>query len=146
MIHVDYSTIIPAPLSSIWSIVADFNGLPNWHPAATESYIETGKQNGEIGCIRNFALSDGSGRVRETLLAISQTDHSLTYDMLDAPLPFIDYVATMSFLPVTETNHTFARWVADFKAGDGRDDHWQAFVCDDVFAGGFKALEKAVTS
>lgn len=146
MIHVDYSTIIPAPIASVWSIVADFNGLPNWHPAASESYIEDGKHNGEVGCIRNFALSDGSGRVRETLLSISQIDHNLTYDMLDAPLPFIDYIATMSFQAITDRNETFARWVADFKAGDGRDDHWQAFVRDEVFAGGFKALEKAIRS
>lgn len=144
MIHVDVSTVIETPIAKVWAVVSDFNGLPKWHPAALDSRIEDGGHNGQIGCIRNFALSDGSGRVRETLLAMSAPDRWLTYDMLEAPLPFVDYVATMSFLPVTETGQTFARWTADFRAGDGRDAHWQAFVRDEVFAGGFKALEKAV--
>ena len=144
MIHVDVSTVIDAPIAKVWAVVSDFNGLPKWHPATLDSRIEDGGHNGQIGCIRNFALSDGSGRVRETLLAMSAPDHWLTYDMLEAPLPFVDYVATMSFLPITETGGTYARWVADFRAGDGRDTHWRDFVRDEVFAGGFKALQKAV--
>ena len=146
MIHVDVSTVIDAPITKIWPIISDFNSLPKWHPAALDSRIEDGGHNGQIGCIRNFALSDGSGRVRETLLAMSAIDHCLTYDMLEAPLPFLDYVATMSFLPVTETNATYARWTADFRAGDDRDAHWQKFVRDEVFAGGFRALTKFVTN
>ena len=144
MIDVTYSTIIAAPVEAVWTIVSDFNGLPRWHPAAKDSRIEDGKHNGEVGCIRNFALTDDSGRVRETLLAISQIDHSLTYDMLDAPLPFVGYVATMSFRAVTDRDATFASWHARFDVSDGRRDHWEAFVRDEVFGGGYAALATAV--
>ena len=73
MIRVCTTTVIKAPFAKVWDIASDFNGLPNWHPAADESHIEAGKANNEVGCIRNFSLKDGNGHVRETLLAYSLT-------------------------------------------------------------------------
>ena len=144
MIKVYSSTIIQVPVVDVWQRVRDFNGLPAWHPAATDSRIEAPHEAGVIGCVRNFALADGSGRVRETLLALSDPDRSLTYDMLPGgPLPFVDYVATMTFTPVTDRDHTFAEWSARFIADDGQAAHWQKFVAEDVFLGGFRALEES---
>ncbi len=145
MIRVYVSTVIDAPLSTVWKIVRDFNGLPSWHPAAGESRIEDGKANNEVGCVRNFALNDGTGNVRESLLALSDVNHEIVYDMLGGPLPFVDYVATMRFEPVTSDDTTFAVWTAEFTAADGDSEHWQKFVADDVFLGGFQALEQAAT-
>lgn len=142
MIRAYASTVIAVPAQDLWARVRDFNGLPQWHPAATDSHIEEGHANGTLGCVRNFALSDGSGRIRETLLAISDVDRSLTYNMLPGgPLPFVDYVSTIKLTPVTDTNQTFAAWTADFKAADGEDEKWKAFVANDVFLGGLRALE-----
>lgn len=143
MIDIHVSTVIAAPLDAVWRLASDFNGLPRWHPAATDSRIEEGAANNQIGCVRNFALADGSGRVRESLLALSAPEHDIVYDMLEAPLPFLDYVAHMHFEPITDGHLTFARWTARFRAGDGQSDHWRAFVADEVFLGGFKALEVA---
>lgn len=144
MINVFASTIIKIPAQQVWDKVKDFNGLPNWHPAATDSHIEENGSGGVTGIVRNFALTDGSGRIRETLLAISDVEKSLTYDMLaGGPLPFIDYVSTMRFWPITDRDETFATWTAQFNVGDEREDHWQNFVENDVFLGGFKALEES---
>jgi hypothetical protein len=139
------STIIEAPVHRVWEQASDFNGLPNWHPAACDSRIEDGASNGTVGCVRNFALTDGSGRIRETLLSISNPDRTLSYDMLPGgPLPFVDYVATMRFTPITDRNETFAEWWAEFSVNDGKQDHWQSFVASDVFLGGFRALEASI--
>ncbi|WP_298852873.1 SRPBCC family protein [uncultured Ruegeria sp.] len=144
MIKVFSSTIVDVPVDQVWERVKDFNGLPNWHPAATDSRIEDTHAPGAVGCIRNFALTDGSGRIRETLLAISEIERTLTYNMLPGgPLPFVDYVAVMQFAPITDRNQTFATWSAEFIAGDGQTDHWRNFVADDVFIGGFRALEQS---
>lgn len=144
MIKVFSSTIIDVPVDQVWEHVKDFNGLPSWHPAATDSKIEPTHTPGSVGCIRNFALTDGSGRIRETLLAISDSERSLTYNMLaGGPLPFEDYLAVMQFTPVTDRNQTFATSSAEFRAGDGQTDHWSKFVADDVFLGGFRALEES---
>jgi len=142
MIKVCSTVVINVPLADIWSKVKDFNGLPGWHPAAADSKIEDGHTNGEVGCVRNFELTDGSGRIRETLLAISEIDHSLTYNMLlGGPLPFVDYVSIMTFEAVTDKNQTFAKWTAEFSVSDDQEDHWEKFVANDVFLGGFQALE-----
>ncbi len=144
MIKAYSSTIIALPVNDVWERVSDFNGLPLWHPAATDSQIEPGSHNGVVGCVRNFALTDGSGRIRETLLSISASERSLTYDMLPGgPLPFVNYVAKMQFSDFSDRGHTFAQWWAEFEAGDGRTEHWHQFVEKDVFLGGFDALEKS---
>ena len=145
MIKVVTSTVINASLAKVWEIVSDFNGLPSWHPAAGESRIEDGKANNEIGCVRNFSLKDDSGRVRETLLALSSIEHEIVYDMIGGPLPFVDYISKMHFEEITDNGKTFARWSADFNVSDGQDGHWQKFVADDVFLGGFRALESVAS-
>lgn len=144
MLKVFSSTIIDVPVDRVWERVKDFNGLPNWHPAATDSSIEDTHAPGAVGCIRNFALADGSGRIRETLLAISDFERDLTYNMLPGgPLPFVDYIANMQFWPITDREQTFATWSAEFAVSDNQEDHWQKFVADDVFIGGFRALERS---
>ena len=90
------------------------------------------------------ALKDGSGHVRETLLSLSSINHEIIYDMIGGPLPFVDYVATMQFQPVTDKDTTFACWLAEFSVSDGESDYWEKFVANDVFLGGFRALEQAV--
>lgn len=147
MIRAYSSTILTVPVAQVWERVRNFNGLPDWHPAATDSHIEAGHGAGAVGCVRNFALTDGSGRIRETLLSISDPDRCLSYDMLPGgPLPFVDYISTMRFSEITDRGETFAQWWADFKADDGRDDHWHKFVEQEVFLGGFRALEASFSS
>ncbi len=31
------STILPAPVETVWSLIRDFNGLPSWVPAVADS-------------------------------------------------------------------------------------------------------------
>ncbi|WP_417273754.1 SRPBCC family protein [Celeribacter halophilus] len=142
MIKAYASTIIAVPVDKVWERVRNFNGLPDWHPAATDSRIEEGHNAGEVGCVRNFALNEGSARVRETLLSISNPERCLSYDMLpDGPLPFVNYVSTMKFSAITDRGETFAEWWAEFEAGDGDTERWHRFVEDEVFLGGFRSLE-----
>ena len=82
--------------------------------------------------------------MRETLLSLSAIKHEIIYNMIGGPLPFEDYVAAMRFHPITANNTTFASWSAEFSPADGQEDHWEKFVADDVFLGGFQALEQAL--
>jgi hypothetical protein len=34
--------------------------------------------------------------------------------ILESPLPFTDYIATIQLLPVTDTNQTYAQWRSEF--------------------------------
>ncbi len=42
MAKVYTSSVIDAPADQVWQAVRDFNGLPDWHPAISESRIEGG--------------------------------------------------------------------------------------------------------
>ena len=53
----------------------------------------------------------------------------------------VNYVATMKLSAITDRNETFAEWWAEFEAGDGQTDHRHRFVENDVFIGGYRALE-----
>jgi uncharacterized membrane protein len=34
------SSVINAPIDEVWARIRDFNALPDWHPAFTDSHIE----------------------------------------------------------------------------------------------------------
>ncbi|WP_205908988.1 SRPBCC family protein [Metarhizobium album] len=75
------SAVLDAPIETVWKMVRDFNGLPNWHPAIARSEIEDGLSGSDVGCIRSFYLTDGA-HVREQLLSLSDSDHALTYSFV----------------------------------------------------------------
>ena len=94
MTHIYVSAVIPAPVAKVWSIIRDFNGLPNWHPSIAKSHIEDGLSGAEVGCIRNFELHDG-GVIREKLLTLSDELHSCTYAIIESPMGVENYTATL---------------------------------------------------
>jgi uncharacterized protein YndB with AHSA1/START domain len=145
MIRAYRSAVINASVQKVWAAIRDFNGLPSWHPAIAKSEIEGGQTGAAIGCVRSFSMKDG-GDLREQLLALSDVDHSFTYNILVSPMPVKDYVATFRLTPITVGNRTFAEWWADFNVTLGTEDAMAAQIGDGVFVAGFKALEQKLAS
>lgn len=141
MPRVYVSSVIPAPAASVWQVVRDFNGLPNWTPFVADSRIEQGAQADQVGCIRNFRLRDG-GIVRERLLALSDYDLSCTYSILESPMGVENYIATLSLTPVTDGNVTFAEWQADFDCPAEREAALTQQIGGAVFGAGLSALKQ----
>jgi len=52
------SSVINAPIDEVWARIRDFNALPDWHPAFTDSRIENDEPGDKVGSIRNFNLKD----------------------------------------------------------------------------------------
>ena len=140
MAKVYASAIIPAPASTVWALVRDFNALPRWAPFVAESRIEQNKPSDQVGCIRSFRMKDG-GRIRERLLALSDYDMSFEYSMLESPMAVENYVASFRLIPVTDLDHTFAEWSAEFDAAPEREDGLVQSVGRNVFAAGLGALK-----
>jgi hypothetical protein len=140
MAKVYASIVVPAPASAVWDVIRDFNALPKWTPFVAESRIEHLAASDKVGCIRNFVLKNG-GRIRERLLALSDYEMSCTYSILESPMGVENYLATLRLIPVTESDHTFAEWSAEFDAAPDR----EAALVDDigrnVFAAGLSALK-----
>jgi len=140
MAKVYASAVIPAPASAVWSLVRDFNGMPKWTKFVAESRIEHNLPPDKVGCIRSFRLTNG-GRIRERLLALSDYEMSCTYSILESPMGVENYIATLRLIPVTENDHTFAEWTAEFDAAPEREDKIAEDIGRDVFAAGLGALK-----
>lgn len=141
MAKVYISSMIPAPAASVWQVIRNFNGLPDWTPFVAESHIEEGLKPDQIGCVRNFTLKDG-GLIRERLLTLSDRDMSCTYSILESPMGVENYVATLSLMPVTDGDTTFAQWTAEFGAAPDRESELETFIGTQVFQGAFNALKE----
>jgi len=143
MARVYVSGIIDAPVDKVWAYARDFNGHGEWHPLIAESTVEDGRPSDQVGCIRNFNLTNG-GNLREQLLSFSDMDRSFTYNILVSPMPIQNYVATFHCLPITETDQTFVEWYANFDVSEEHEARIKHQVGQDTFAAGIKALEAAV--
>ncbi|HET7315566.1 SRPBCC family protein [Salinisphaera sp.] len=135
------SSIIKAPTEAVWHTVRDFNGMPGWHPAIRDSEIEDGRAADSIGCVRSMHMTDG-GHIREQLLALSEIDRSMTYRILESPMPITDYVATLRVVPVTDDGYSFCEWHAEFEVAADQESETVDTVVNDVFQAGFDALKQ----
>lgn len=141
MAHVYTSSVISAPADRIWVAVRDFNALPQWHPNIAESRIEGAAPSDQVGCVRAFRLKDG-GSIRERLLALSDYDYSCTYSILESPMGVENYVATLKLTPITDGNHTFAEWSAEFECPEERETALVEEIGKGVFQIGFDGLKE----
>ena len=141
MVKVRQSTIIDAPVDAVWDVLRDFNGHDRWHPAIASSEIEGGAPVDAIGSVRDFRLGDGS-RLREQLLALSDSKRTLTYCLLEAPLPLMGYVATIRLRPVTDGEQTFWEWHSEFDPPPERREELTRLVGQDIYQSGFAAIRQ----
>ncbi|WP_442592918.1 SRPBCC family protein [Parapusillimonas sp. JC17] len=137
------SSVIDAPAQDVWSIIRDFNGLPQWTPFVAHSRIEGNSPSDAVGCVRNFELRQG-GTIREQLLALSDYDFTCVYSILESPMGVSDYVATLRIIPVTDGDRSFVEWSAEFGCDAGREDELRRLIGQEVFLAALKSLQSMV--
>ena len=141
MVKIFVSSVIPAPADKVWVVLRDFNDMPSWHPLIAHSTVEGGRPSDSIGCIRSLTLTDGI-RVREQLLSLSDFEYSFSYAIVESGLNVNNYVAGLKLTPVTDVNHTFGEWTAEFETTPGSEQETAGMISRDVFQAGFDALKK----
>jgi hypothetical protein len=134
------STVVDAPAAQVWAVIRDFNGLPNWAPFVAESRIEQNARPDQIGCVRSFRLKDG-GMIRERLLALSDYDFTVAYQILDSPMAVENYVATLRLIPVTDGDRSYVEWSAEFDCRPERERELSDQIGRGVFGAGLRALQ-----
>lgn len=139
MAKVYVSDVINLPVDRVWALARDFNGHGDWHPRIADSHIEDGKPSDQVGCVRNFHLTDG-GHLRETLLTLSDRDRSMTYDIIVSPMPIKNYIASFRCTPITEGARTFVEWQAEFDVAPEDEAEIVHAVGRETFAAGIRAL------
>jgi uncharacterized protein YndB with AHSA1/START domain len=145
MAHAYASIILKAPVETVWSLVRDFNGLPQWAPGIVKSKIEDGLDADVVGCVRSFHTADG-GHIRERLLTLDDAHHTFTYNFEKPAFPVRNYIATLRLYPVTATDQTFAEWEASFDEAPGDEGKYARIVSRDVFAANWANLAKIIAA
>ena len=135
------STVIDAPIERVWSVLRDFNSHDQWHDVVDESRIEGNQRSDQVGCVRSFTLKDGN-TVREQLLTLSDREHKSTYCIVEATVPLMRYVATVTLKPVTDGNRTFWHWQSTFATPPGRERELRDLVAHGVYEAGFENLRR----
>lgn len=141
MPHIVKSTILDAPTGVVWQVLRDFNGHDRWHPAVAASTIERAHPADKIGCVRRFRLKDGA-ELREQLLALSDLEQTMSYCLLDTPIPMFNYVAHVRLLPVTDGDRTFWHWESRFTTKPDDRERIARVVSEDIYQAGFEAIRR----
>lgn len=135
------STVIDAPIERVWAVLRDFNSHDQWHDVVAESRIEGGEKSDQVGCVRAFHLKDGNF-IREQLLTLDEREHKSTYCIVEATVPLMRYVATVTLKPVTDGNRTFWHWESSFASPPGREAELRQMVAEGVYEAGFANLRR----
>jgi len=105
-----YSIVLDHSVEAVWATIRPF-GHYAWAGVDTETTIEDGKRDDQVGAVRR--VTKPGRTIRQKLLAHSDLDRSYTYSFCD-PAPVPNYVATIRVTPVAETGQTFVEWRAMF--------------------------------
>ena len=135
-ISVSMSTELNASAADVWKVVGDFGGIDFLSAVASVSVEGEG-----IGAARTLTLAgEEGGEITESLDALDNEGMSLTYSILESPLPIDNYTATMTVSESEEGKAAFT-WSSDFTAKDVSDEEAKAFV-EGFYNGGFEDLQK----
>lgn len=134
------SAVVPASAADVWRVVRAFDGLAGWHPGIATSELTSGSA-AEVGAVRLLTLVDGR-TVLERLVTLDDGARSYTYEILESPFAVRRYVATIRVAPVTDVDHAFMEWWAEYDADSGDENHLTALFVNGVFAAGIAALRE----
>jgi len=131
------STVVSAPPAAVWQAIRNFHDM-----SAFGALIERVDRVGEVGGDAVGAKRVVNGAFHETLVALDDDDHSLSYSIDDGPGPVAKdavagYLGTVRLLPVTDTDETLVEWTSQWRdAGGGVQE-----FCDPIYQGALAGLK-----
>ena len=130
---------LPMAPAAVWAKIGDFNGLNTWLPPIAKSEIVSGTNN-EPGAHRKLTLGDGAVVVEE-LAARDDAGMSLTYTIVEGPLPVTDYRSTLSVAAAGEGGSKVT-WSGSFKAAAGTEPAKASEIIGGIYQSGLDNLAK----
>jgi hypothetical protein len=135
MANVSMSVKIQAPAAEVWKIISDFNGLPKFVAAIVNSTME----GSGVGAVRTLTLGDG-GQTVEKLEGLDEQARSLSYSIVNSPLPLENYLSTMQVRDLGR-NKCEVVWSSTFKP-KGAPEAEAKKIVEGVYSLGFDGLKK----
>lgn len=111
------SVTINAPVTTVWAVVKQFDGIANWHPDVKAS-IGDGKH--ESGGIRTITLQNG-GQLVEELDFYSDKDHEYSYRLKTENVqafPVSSYSVTLQVTAADNASSSVVLLKSRFYRGD----------------------------
>lgn len=133
MLEVEEVMPLSAPAQDVWSVIGNFGGLADWHPAAIACVLS--KKGTDT--IRTISIP-GGGSLVEKLEALDDDAMSQTYSIVDGPLPVTGYMSTIRVLPESDSSCRVL-WAGRFDASGAPDEVAQKVVRG-IYTAGLSAL------
>ena len=130
---------LPAAPGKTWAAIKDFGAVHTWIPAVEKTDISKGGHN-KVGTVRVLGLKGGGG-VTEQLTACSGAGQSMSYKMLESPLPVVGYRSTLTVKP-GKSGGSVVSWSANFKAKEGTPDAEAKKVIEGIYDSSVGNLKK----
>lgn len=121
-----------ASIDDVWKLVSDFGGFP----AAMGLSVEV---DGE-GIGQTRTLSMGGPPMVERLEELDAETKRVVYSIVQGPMPFTDYRATMQLAPAGE-GRTALTWSGTFEPAEGTSADDSAALVRRIYQGGIAALQ-----
>lgn len=106
MLEVTVNAEFKTPAAAVWAAVGDFCGIGKWLPGIQRVEAQNdGKR-------RRVVLPDGQAVVEDEI-SRDESAMSLSYRVVEGPMPFTDYVSTISVLSAGNDGCS-VRWAGRF--------------------------------
>jgi len=144
MIKVTTGAVIDAPAEKVWAVLRPFQNMTVWHPAVVRSDREGAVGADAPGEIRALTVEGASAVLRERLESLSDETRTVTYSIVEGPLPVTNYLGTLSVHADTLSGRSFVEWGARCDATGGADEAETAAMMRFIYETGLKGLIEAV--
>jgi hypothetical protein len=125
------SVELPVSAGEVWTVIGDFNGLPRWNPGLERSELSNG------GTRRTLTLKVG-GKVVEDLVHRDEAARSISYSIVEGPIPVTRHKATLS-VSDRGPNQCTVLWRCEFEPANVPTDVVTG-IFSGIFEGGLKQL------
>ena len=98
MLHLNLSVSLTTPAEKVWDVIGNFNGLPDWHPWVSRSFLEPAA----AGVGRRVTIDGGKAGPRELterLVSFDASKFEYAYTIIAGPIPFKNYVGVFKVIP-----------------------------------------------
>ena len=126
-----------ASAADVWKKLADFGGLAGWMPGVEKCDVE----GDGIGSTPTVAM--GPVNIVERLESFDDSGRSLSYSIVEGPMPAQNYLATIS-VQETGANSCHVDWSASFDLPEGVTEAQIAPALEGAYGGALKALKPLV--
>lgn len=103
------------PADKVWAAIRDFCSLKEWHPAIADC-----TQTAKNGVTRRTLVTGDGAKIKEVRHFHSDKTMTVTYSIVESPLPVIDYISTMTVTSDGSGKTEFI-WQGRFAAPEGKD-------------------------